>query len=228
MSETLNAGSEEELPVDETSGADDAASQETTDESTNDVEPKGKEKALRDTEAALAASKAEYTQVRQQIAEMKGALTTLTQLQTQRAQPVVEEKDWMDEMDDEKVLSDPKASMKLMRDRMRSEFAQVLEARDAYLASKFGAASIDPELKSKVDELKNDPDFSDLPEAKLIAMAKKFSPAKKAVMQPRGSITGSQRTASTAPKKDELSEEAKAYLIMTGAIPSKKRDNTLE
>ena len=227
--DTLNVDSTEELPTDETVGADDPASQETTEESTVDAEPKGKEKALRDTEAALKARKAEFTTLSQQIAELKGSLTTLTQLQQSQQAQKVEAKDWMEELNSDKVVEDPLAAMKMVVANLRKEIAGVLENRDAYLLSKVGGPRIDPELQSKVDELKNDPDFADLSDEKLAAIAKKMSIPKKAVMQPRGNISGSGRTsAQQAKKAGELSDEEKAWLTAAGVLKSNKRDDTLE
>lgn len=226
--ETLNAGSDEELPAQEVVGTDEAASQETTDESMQGNEPKGKEKALRDTEAALKERQAEFTRLSQQMAEMRGALTTLTQLQQQQ-KPKEEEKDWIEALEADKVIEDPLSAMKLMVTNMRKEIASILSDRDAYLLSKVGGQSVDPEIKSIMDGLRADPDLADLPDAKLMAMAKKMQTPKKAVMQPRGSIVGSGRAAAAAPKKaGQYTPEQLAWLKASGAMKTTERDDTLE
>lgn len=229
--DTLFAGSDEELPAEMDIGAGESAPDGTTDEaSEGKAEPKGKEKALRDTEAALKESKAEYTRMTQQLAEMRGQLKTLTELQSQIQQQKQEPaKDWMEELNSDKVVEDPLAAMKFMRDQMRREIASVLSDRDAFLLSKVSKPSLDPELQSRVDELKNDPDFADLPAEKLAAIAKRMGTPKKAVMQPRGSVSGTGRTAPAGVKKDgELSDMEKAYLIASGMMKTSKRDDTLE
>jgi hypothetical protein len=226
--DTLNVDSAEELPTDETVGTDESASQETTDESTGDAVPSGKEKALKDTEAAIKARQAEFTKLSQQIAELKGSLTTLTQLQSQQAKQE-EVKDWMEELNSDKVVEDPLAAMKFMRDQMRKEIASVLSDRDAFLLSKVGGAKIDPELQSKVDELRADPDFADLPGEKLAAIARKMVTPKRAVMTPRGSISGSGRSTPAQVKKEgELSAEETAWLRAAGVLKTNQRDDTLE
>lgn len=227
--DNLYADSPEELSAEETVETAESASDETTDEANGEVAvPKGKEKALRDTEAALAERKAEFTRVTQELAQMKGALNTLMQLQaTQRQQQEVE-KDWMEDLDDEKVISDPKAAMKFVRDQLRKEIAGVLESRDAFLLSKVGNTNIDPDLKAKVDELKSDPELADLPDSKLVAMAKKMSLPKKAVMKPVGSVASSQRGSSVPSKKAGASDDVKAILMALGLDKAGKRDDTLE
>lgn len=227
--ETLNAGSGEELPAEEVVGMDESASQETTDESGNEDQPKGKEKALRDTEAALKARQAEFHKLSQQMAEMRGQLTTLMTLKQQQEHKE-EIKDWVDSLDGDKVIEDPLAAMKMMVSNLRKEFASVLTDRDTYLMSKVGGQSVDPEIKSIVDELKNDPSFSDLPDEKLVAVAKKMHTPKKAVMQPRGNIAGSSRASSSGSKaKDgKFTPEQIAWLRASGAMKTNQRDDTLE
>ena len=226
--DTLNVDSVEELPTDETVGTVDSASQETTDETTVEAEPTGKDKALKDTEAALKARQAEFTKLSQQIAEQRGQLTTLTQLLSQQ-KPKEEAKDWMDELNSDKVVEDPLASMRFMRDQMRKEIASVLADRDAYLLSKVGSTRTDPELQAKVDELRSDPDFADLPDSKLAAIARKMAPAKRAVMTPRGNIASSGRGAPVTAKKDgEFSAEETAWLKAAGVMKTNQRDDTLE
>jgi hypothetical protein len=76
--------------------------------------------------------------------------------------------------------------------------------------------------------LKADPDFADLSEQKLVAMARKMAP-KKAVMEPRGNIAGSGRSApASKPKAGEMDPAVRAYLIAAGTLKSTKRDDTLE
>lgn len=226
--ETLNAGSDEELPEQENIEQDNSSSEEINEESDTVGQPKGKEKALRDTEAALKERQAEFTRLSQQMAEMRGALTTLTQLQQQQGKTKEEDKDWIDSLESDKVIEDPLAAMKLMVTNMRKEIASVLSDRDSYLLSRVGGQSVDPEIKSIVDELKADANFSDLPDEKLVAMAKKMHTPKKAVMQPRGNIAGVSRT-SSAPKKDgKYTPEQLAWLKVSGAMKTNKRDDTLE
>jgi TolA-binding protein len=229
MSEdTLNVDSDEELSTVEEVGTEEAASKETTVESTGDVVPTGKEKALRDTEAALAERKAEFTRMSQQLAELKGQLTTLTALQQQN-QKQEEVKDWLESIEGDKVLEDPASAMKALVQNLRKEIASVLDSRDAYLLSKAGAPKLDAELQAKVEELKADPELADLPEAKLAAMAKRMVVPKKAVMQPRGNIAGSARAPGAAPKKEgELTPAQIQYLKAVGLIKDNKRDDTLE
>ncbi len=227
--DTLNVDSVEELPTEETVGTDDAASQETTDESIDSevVAPKGKEKALKDTETALKEKQAEFTKMSQQLAELKGQFTTLMQLQQKPKQEEV--KDWMEELNSDKVVEDPLAAMKFLRDQMRKEIASVLSDRDAYLLSKVGGPRIDPELQSKVDELKSDPDFADLPAEKLVAIAKKMSIPKKAVKDLRGSVGGGGRGAPSQTRKDgEYTAEELAFMRASGTLKTNKRDDTLE
>lgn len=228
--DTLNVDSGEELPTDQQVETDDSASLETTDDSNGDAtEPKGKEKALKDTEAALKERQAEFTRLSQQLAEMKGQLTTLTQLQTQQAKHE-EVKDWMEELNSDNVVEDPLSAMKMVVNNLRKEIASVLSDRDAFLLSKVNSTSgLDPEIKAKVDELRNDPDFADLPDKSILAMAKKLAVPKKAVMQPRGSISaGSRGAPSRQVKEGEYTPEQLAWLRASGAIKSNQRDDTLE
>ena len=227
--DTLNVDSVEELPTEETVGTDEAASEETTVASDDGevVVPKGKEKALRDTETALKEAQGEYTKMRQEIAKMQGQFTTLMQLQQKPKQEEV--KDWMEELNSDKVVEDPLAAMKMVVANLRKEIAGVLTDRDAYLLSKVGGPRIDPELQSKVDELKSDPDFADLPAEKLVAIAKKMSIPKKAVKDLRGSVGGGGRGAPSGTRKDgEFTAEELAYLRGSGTLKTNKRDDTLE
>lgn len=227
--DTMNVDSDEELPTGEVLGTDEAASQETTEESEDGKVLTGKEKALKDTEAALKERQAEYTRLSQQLAEQKGQMNALVQLMAQREkQGTPEVKDWMDSINDEEVTADPAKAMKQMVQNMRREIASVLQDRDAFLASKFGS-KLDPETQAAVDGLKSDPDFADLPDSKLVAIAKRMGITKKAVMQPRGSFAGSGRGAPVTVKKDgEMSPDMLAYLTAVGAIKTAKRDDTLE
>jgi hypothetical protein len=227
--DTLNVDSVEELPTEETVGTDDAASQETTDESSDGevVVPKGKEKALRDTDTALKEKQAEFTKMSQQLAELKGQFTTLMQLQQKPKQEEV--KDWMEELNSDKVVEDPLAAIKMVVANLRKELAGVFSDRDAFLLSKMGGSRIDPELQSKVDELKSDPDFADLPAEKLVAIAKKMSMPKKAVKDLRGSVGGGGRGAPSGTRKDgDLTAEEMAWLRASGTLKTNKRDDTLE
>jgi hypothetical protein len=229
--ETLGAGSDEELPANEEVGAGESASDETTDESTVEAQPTGKEKALKDTESALKERKAEFTRLSQQFAEMKGQMDLLKQLQVQqRAQPKEETKDWLDTIDNEKFMEDPATATKNMFAMLRKEMASVLTDRDKFLLEQSKSISrLDPAIQTAVDELRNDPELADLPDAKLIAMAKKMGVTKKAVMSPRGNIAGGQRgvPAKTSVNPEE-NPEFMAYLRAVGAIPSNKRTDTLE
>lgn len=228
--DTLNVDSVEELPTEETIGTDEAASQETTDDSVDEALPKGKEKALRDTEAALKEKQAEFTRMSQQLAEMKGTMNALMQMQAQKNQPEV--KDWMEEYTDDKVIENPALALKALAN-MRKEFVSVLRDRDEWMKSEIEKArgsSIDPSLQAVVNELRSDPDFADLPDNKLVAMAKKMGTPKKAVMSPRGNIASGQRGAPApkALKPGELTPEQEAYLRAAGIMRDKKRDDTLE
>jgi len=227
--DTLNAGSEQELPAEVVDAAVDAASQETTAD-TGTQAPTGKEKALADTEAAIKERQAEFTRLSQQLAELKGSMATLAQMQTAKKEEEV--KDWMDAVDDDKLVENP-AMVKQMFKQLRQEFATVLQNRDAYIQgeiAKHSASQIDPALRSVVDELKTDPELADLPEAKLLAMAKRMGGGKKsAVMQPRGNIADGQRTTPTSSVKDgEYTAEQMAYLRASGTVKDGKRDDTLE
>jgi hypothetical protein len=227
--DTLNAGSEQELPAEVVDAAVDAASQETTAD-TGKQAPTGKDKALADTEAALNERKAEFTRLSQQLAELKGSMATLAQMQTAKKEEEV--KDWMDAVDDDKIVENP-AMVKQMFKQLRQEFATVLQNRDAYIQgeiAKHGANQIDPALRSVVDELKTDPDLADLPEAKLVAMAKRMGgPKKVAVMKPNGNIAGGQRGAPRTEALDgELTPEQKLWLQVSGTVKNGKRDDTLE
>ena len=224
--DTLNVDSDEELSTGAEVGADESASEETTDESGAVEAPKGKEKALRDTEAAIKERQAEFTRLSQQIAELKGSMNTLTQLQQK---PKEEAKDWMESLEADKVIEDPLAAMKAVVTNLRKEIAAVLTDRDAYLLSRVSAPAIDPELKSIVDGLKADPDLADLPDNKLVAMAKKMQAPKKAVMTPRGNISSTGRTASATPRKPgQYTPEQIAWLKASGAMKTNDRDDTLE
>lgn len=227
--DTLNVDPDQTgLPTDETIETDGAASQETTAESTDKGGLKGKDKALADTEAAIKERQAEFTRLSQQLAEMKGQLTTLTQIQSQQAKPV-EQKDWMEDLDGDKFVQDPITVLKTIIANQRREIAAVLQDRDAYLLGKVGSPRLDPEVQSKVDELKSDPVFADLPTEKLAAIAAKMIPAKKAVMQPRGNIAAGSRGAPVTVVKDgEYTPEQLAWLKASGAMKSNKRDDTLE
>jgi hypothetical protein len=227
--DTLNAGSEQELPAEVVDATVDAASQETTADTTTQA-PTGKAKALADTEAALNERKAEFTRLSQQLAELKGRTEAMMQMQTAKKEEEV--KDWMDAVDDDKIVENP-AMVKQMFKQLRQEFATVLQNRDAYIQgeiARHSASQIDPALRSVVDELKTDPDLADLPDAKLLAMAKRMGGAKKAaVMQPRGNIAGGQRAAPTAPAKDgDYTPEQLAWLKVSGTVRDGKRDDTLE
>lgn len=227
--ETLNAGSDEELPAEVVTDAGDAASQETTAESVKQA-PTGKEKALADTEAALKEKQAEFTRMSQQLAELKGKTEALMQMQSVKKEEEV--KDWMESIDDDKIVENP-AMVKQMFQQLRQEFAGVLQGRDAFIQAEIArrmGSQIDPALRSVVDELKTDPDLADLPEAKLVAMAKRIGgPKKTAVMQPRGNIAGGQRAAPQAAVQDgELTPEQKLWLQVSGTVKNGKRDDTLE
>jgi len=227
--DTLNVDSVEELPTEETVATDEAASQETTDESSGGevAEPTGKAKALKDTEAALKEAQGEYTKMRQEIAKMQGQFSTLMQLQQKPKQEEV--KDWMEELNSDKVIENPLDAMKFLRDQMRKEIASVLSDRDAYLLAKVGGPRIDPELQSKVDELKSDPDLAELPVEKLVAIAKRMAIPKKAVKDLRGSVGGGGRGAPSGTRKDgEYTAEEIAWLRASGTLKTNKRDDTLE
>jgi len=227
--DTMNVDSGEELPTDEVLGTDESASQETTEESEDGKVLTGKDKALKDTEAALKERQAEFTRLSQQFAELKGKTDTLTQMMAQREkQGVPEAKDWMDELNDEEVTADPAKAMKQVVTSLRREIASLLQDRDAFLASKFGSR-LDPETQAAVDSLKSDPDFADLPDSKLAVIAKRMGIAKKAVMQPRGGIGNGGRGQPVIQKKPgELDPDVQAYLYASGALKTGKRDDTLE
>lgn len=227
--DTLNVDSEQELPTVEHVETEESALQETTDES-QEAEPKGKEKALRDTEAALKAKQAEFTRMSQQFAELKGSMDAMLKMQVAMQQPKPEEKDWVDMLEPDKVIEDPLSAMKQLTMNLRKEFAGVLQDRDAYWKGeieRMKGTSIDPELKSVMDGLKADPDFADLPDAKLLAFAKKMGTPSKAVKEPRGNIASVSRS-NPAGRKEGLSPEQKAWLIASGAMRVNKRDDTLE
>jgi len=231
MSEdTLNVDSEQELSTgQELVETDESASQETTDKSKESA-PKGVEKALRDTEAALKERQAEFTRLSQQMAELRGNMDMFTKLQ-QQAQPKPEEKDWIEDLDAEKVVEDPLSAMKQVTINLRKEFAQVMRDRDAYWQSRveaIGGNRIDPEIKSVVDKLKDDPDLSDLPESKLVAMARKMVTPSKAVKEPRGNIAGGGKTSVAPQRKDGLTAEQVAWLKASGAMNGNSRSDTLE
>jgi hypothetical protein len=230
MNDTLNVDSPEELSTAEEVGTDDAASQETTVDSTK-AEPTGREKALRDTEAALKEKQAEFTRMSQQLAELKGSMETMLRIQQQAAQPVKqEEKDWIEELEPDKVIEDPLAAMKQLTANLRKEFATVLQDRDSYWRGEIErvkGSSLDPELKSAIEGLKANPELADLPEAKLVAIAKQMGTGTKAVKEPRGNIAA--RSAAAAPgRKSGLTPEQEAWLIVSGAKKTNKRDDTLE
>ena len=228
--ETLNAGSEEELPAEAVTSAEDAAPDGTTAEPAKQA-PTGKEKALLDTEAALKEKQAEFTRMSQQLAELKGRTEALMQMQTAKKEE--EAKDWMDSVEDDKLVENP-AMVKQMLKQLRQEIAGVMQNRDAWVQAEIErriGGQMDPALRSVVDELKSDPDLSDLPEAKLVAMAKRMGAGgkKAAVMQPRGNIAGGQRAAPAAPTKEgEFTPEQLAWLRASGTMKDNKRDDTLE
>jgi hypothetical protein len=228
--DTMEVDSAEELSTAEDIGTGESASNETTDESTKEG-PKGVEKALRDTESALKERQAEFTRLSQQYSELKGKMDAVMQMTTSMGKPKeVEQKDWMEDFTEDALVENPALALKAIR-KQREEFVSVLRDRDAWMMDQIEKArgsDIDPELKTVVDGLKADPDFADLPVAKLVAMAKKMSP-KKAVMEPRGSVSQGGRTGVAGkPKAGEMSPEMKQYLVMTGAIKNGKRDDTLE
>lgn len=227
--DTLNAGSvDTELPAEVVDATVDAAPDGTTAEA-EQAQPKGKEKALADTEAALNERKAEFTRLSQQLAELKGSMAMLAQMQTAKKEEEV--KDWMDEVEDDKLVENP-AMVKQMFAKLRQEFVTVLQNRDAFIQAELArrtASAIDPALRSVVDELKSDPDLADLPEAKLLAMAKRMNTGKKAVMTPRGNIADGSRAAPSKPAKEgEFTPEQLAWLRASGAMGDGKRDDTLE
>lgn len=232
--DTLNAGSAEELPAEESTGVPGAlaADEATTGEPTEQAEPKGREKALRDTEAALKERQAEYTRLSQQYAELKGNMDMFVKLQSQNKQ-AVEEKDWLETVDEDKILENPGMVKDLMK-QMRREFASVMQDRDAWMReeiAKARGASVDPALRAVVDQLKSDPELSDLPEAKLLALARRMGNGGKqsAVMQPRGNIAGGQRGQPSRQAKDgEFTPDQLAWLRASGAMKDGKRDDTLE
>jgi hypothetical protein len=233
--DTLNAGSAEELPAEESTGVTGelAAEEATTGESTEQAEPKGKEKALRDTEAALKERQADYTRLSQQYAELKGNMDMLVKMQSQ-VKPAVEEKDWLETVDEDKILENPGMVKDLMK-QMRREFAAVMQDRDAWMREEIAKArgsTVDPALKAVVEQLKSDPELGDLPEGKLLAMARRMGTAGKqtAVMQPRGNIAGGQRgqPQKAVAKDGEFTAEQLAWLRASGAMKDGKRDDTLE
>lgn len=225
--DTLNVDSDEELSTSDTIETDDTNLDEgTTVDSKSEAVPRGVEKALRDTESALKERQAEFTRLSQQYSELKGKMDAVMQMNT--AKKEVEVKDWMEDFTDDALIENPALALKAMK-RQREEFVAVLRDRDAWMKEQIEGirgSNIDPELRGVVDTLKADPDFADLPESKLVAMAKKMSP-KKAVMEPRGGVSSGGRAAPVA-KKQEMSPEMRQYLIMTGAIKTNKRNDTLE
>lgn len=225
-----------ELPGD-TEIVDGAATPDgTTAGSTNGDEGKdkgGKVKALSDTEAALKERQAEYTRVSQQIAEMRGQLSMLAQMQASK-QPTEVEKDLLDSITDDELIENPSKAKELMRG-FRKEIAKVLQERDEYWRGEVNKVSgnrVDPDTAAAMNELRNDPELAGLPDSALKAMAGRLLKAtgkKVAVRTPPGNVIPSRNGSSSArPSDGELTDEQKMFLQISGVDRGGMRTDTLE
>lgn len=147
---------------------------ETAKDETSNETPSPEQKRLADTEAALKERQREFHQVSRELAELRGQLSAVKQMQ----QPAATQKDVLD---DEKLASelrdDPSKVLEILkreRSSLQQQVASVLEARDNYWRGEL--MKVDPEvvaMRNQIAKLREDPDFADFSDAQLAKLAKK-------------------------------------------------------
>jgi len=178
-------------------------------------EPKGAEKALKDTKAELTRKSQELAELKERMARIEGRLEV-----TDKGKP--EDKaddpfDWLNaENFEEDVLADGKNTADAFR-KVVGIFGKAINERDAYWNHKFQELTgkltdVDPsrsELNSKIAELRKDPDFAKLSREALEVFAKKSMGG----MEYRGSPGGGARAPS---KPGGVDKEVERYMKRLG------------
>ena len=169
----------EDLNHEEPDNDNDESSEDTPSESED-----GFESRYKDLQGAYTKSQQNNKQLERQIAELSGKMDAFVQM---NEKPQV---DWLDDAGedddaDDHWRNDPAVARQAMK-RFRSEMAELLTERDAYLLQEIGNnTQIDAELKGKMAELSEDPDFQGMPKKALMAVAKKLV-GKKVIHTPPG------------------------------------------
>lgn len=160
--DSVNSPGQQEEVVNE------GSSEETQPELTDEEKA---EKRKADTEAAIRERQAEFTKLSQQVAELRGQLSIISD---QRQSKQEDEVDWLDdETFREKITEDPQEVANALK-RMRTEFVQVLRMRDQALkAEMLRTNPVYEELEKEAEKLSKDPDYNGFSFEQLITIAKK-------------------------------------------------------